>query len=51
LPGDVRLLNAVYRQPTLALVSCTPYWVDTHRVVVLASLVQPATTVRRDRHS
>lgn len=32
-----RLLDQVYRRPTLALVSCTPYWVDTQRVVVLAN--------------
>lgn len=31
------LLDQVYRRPTLALVSCTPYWVDTQRVVVLAN--------------
>jgi LPXTG-site transpeptidase (sortase) family protein len=35
-PDDVRLLNAPRTRPTLALVSCTPYWVDTHRVVVIA---------------
>jgi len=37
-PDDVRLLNAAYTHPTLALISCTPYWVDTHRVVVIAQL-------------
>ncbi len=37
-PDDVRLLNATYTRPTLALISCTPYWVDTHRVVVIAEL-------------
>ncbi len=47
LPTDVRLLNAVYTRPTLALVSCTPYGVDTHRVVVLASQVAPIKAVRR----
>ncbi len=35
---DVRLLNAAYSQPTLALISCTPYEVDTDRVVVIAQL-------------
>ncbi len=37
-PDDVRLLNATYTRPTLALISCTPYWVDTHRVVVIADM-------------
>ncbi len=37
-PDDVRLLNAPYTHPTLALISCTPYWVDTHRVVVIAEM-------------
>ncbi len=37
-PDDVRLLDAPYTRPTLALISCTPYWVDTHRVVVIAQL-------------
>jgi len=37
-PDDVRLLNAAYTHPTLALISCTPYWVDTHRVVVIAQM-------------
>jgi LPXTG-site transpeptidase (sortase) family protein len=37
-PDDVSMLNAARTQPTLALVSCTPYWVDTQRVVVLAEL-------------
>jgi len=37
-PDDVRLLNATYTRPTLALISCTPYWVDTHRVVVIAEM-------------
>ncbi len=37
-PDDVRLLNAPRTTPTLALISCTPYWVDTHRVVVIAEL-------------
>ena len=37
-PDDVRLLNAAYTHPTLALISCTPYGVDTHRVVVIAQL-------------
>jgi len=37
-PDDVRLLNATYTRPTLALISCTPYLVDTHRVVVIAQM-------------
>ncbi len=37
-PDDVRLLNAPYQKPTLALVGCTPYLVDTHRVVVIAQM-------------
>ncbi len=37
-PDDVRLLNAPYQKPTLALVGCTPYMVDTHRVVVIAQM-------------
>jgi len=37
-PNDVRLLNAAYTRPTLALISCTPYGVDTHRVVVIAQM-------------
>jgi len=37
-PDDVRLLNATYQKPTLALVGCTPYLVDTHRVVVIAQM-------------
>lgn len=40
IPTDVSLLNAPRATPTLALISCTPYWVDTHRVVVLADLVK-----------
>jgi len=39
-PDDVAMLNAPYAQPTLALISCTPYRVDTHRVVVIARLQQ-----------
>lgn len=37
-PDDVSMLNVARTQPTLALVSCTPYWIDTQRVVVLAQL-------------
>ena len=37
-PDDVAMLNAPYTRPTLALISCTPYMVDTHRVVVIARL-------------
>jgi len=38
-PNDVRLLNALYNRPTLALVTSAPYLVDTRRVVVLATMV------------
>jgi len=37
-PDDVAMLNATYTRPTLALISCTPYMIDTHRVVVIARL-------------
>jgi len=37
-PDDVSMLNAPYARPTLALISCTPYNVDTHRVVVIARM-------------
>lgn len=37
-PNDVRLLNARYTRPTLALVTSAPYGKDTQRVVVLAAL-------------
>ena len=37
-PDDVAMLNATYTHPTLALISCTPYMVDTHRVVVIAQM-------------
>jgi len=37
-PDNVAMLNAPYARPTLALISCTPYMVDTHRVVVIAEL-------------
>jgi hypothetical protein len=37
-PDDVRLVNAVHLRPTLVLISCTPYWVDSQRVVVVAEL-------------
>jgi len=40
-PDDVRLLNALYNRPTLALVTSAPYLVDTRRVVVLATMVGP----------
>ena len=35
-PDNVAMLNVTRTRPTLALVSCTPYWVDSHRVVVIA---------------
>jgi len=37
-PNDVSVLNAPRVRPTLALISCTPYGVDTHRVVVTAQM-------------
>jgi len=37
-PDNVAMLNAPYARPTLALISCTPYNVDTHRVVVIAQM-------------
>lgn len=37
-PTDVAMLNLPRATPTLALISCTPYWVDTHRVVVIAQM-------------
>ncbi len=37
-PDNVSMLNAPRTVPTLALISCTPYWVDTHRVVVIAEM-------------
>lgn len=32
-----QMLDRTYRRHTLALVSCTPYWVDTQRIVVIAN--------------
>lgn len=37
-PDDVGMLSAPRTRPTLALISCTPYWVDSMRVVVIAQL-------------
>jgi LPXTG-site transpeptidase (sortase) family protein len=40
-PNDVSVvsvLNAPRVRPTLALISCTPYGVDTHRVAVIAQM-------------
>jgi LPXTG-site transpeptidase (sortase) family protein len=37
-PTDVSMITAPRERPTLALISCTPYWVDTHRVVVIAQM-------------
>ena len=37
-PDNVSALNAPRTRPTLALISCTPYWVDTHRVIVIAQM-------------
>ncbi len=38
LPSDVSVL-AQTRKPTITLISCTPYLVDTQRIVVTAALV------------
>jgi LPXTG-site transpeptidase (sortase) family protein len=35
-PTDVGMLTVPRARPTLALISCTPYWVDSQRVVVIA---------------
>jgi len=32
------MLTAPRTRPTLALITCAPYWVDTSRVVVIAEL-------------
>ena len=37
-PTDVRLLTRPRLRPTLALISCTPWLVDTQRVVVIAQI-------------
>jgi hypothetical protein len=37
-PTDVRLLTRPRLRPTLALISCTPWRVDTQRVVVIAQI-------------
>jgi Sortase domain len=37
-PTDVRLLTRPRLRPTLALISCTPWPVDTQRVVVIAQI-------------
>ena len=36
-PSDVSVLNPT-RTPTLTLVTCTPYWVDSYRLIVQAAL-------------
>jgi LPXTG-site transpeptidase (sortase) family protein len=36
-PSDIAVLNPT-RQPTITLISCTPYWVDTQRLIVQAVL-------------
>jgi sortase A len=41
-PSDVSVL-APTRTPTLTLISCTPYMVDTQRIVVTAALARQAT--------
>ena len=40
-PTDVRLLTRPRLRPTLALISCTPWGVDTQRVVVIAQIQTP----------
>jgi LPXTG-site transpeptidase (sortase) family protein len=37
-PTDVSMITAPRVRPTLALISCTPYWVDTQRVAVIAQM-------------
>jgi len=37
-PDNVSMVNQTRTRPTLALISCTPYMVDTHRVIVTAEL-------------
>jgi LPXTG-site transpeptidase (sortase) family protein len=37
-PTDVGMLTVPRTRPTLALISCTPYWVDSQRVVVIAQM-------------
>jgi LPXTG-site transpeptidase (sortase) family protein len=37
-PTDVGMLTEPRARPTLALISCTPYWVDSQRVVVIAHM-------------
>ncbi len=40
MPLEVRLKNAQWMQPTpderLTLISCWPYWTNTHRVIIVA---------------
>ncbi len=38
-PTDVSMITSPRARPTLALISCTPYWVDTQRVVVIAQMI------------
>ena len=40
-PSDVAVLNPTAK-PTVTLISCTPYWVDTQRLVVQAQLQSAA---------
>jgi LPXTG-site transpeptidase (sortase) family protein len=37
-PTDVGMLTVPRARPTLALITCTPYWVDSQRVVVIAQM-------------
>ncbi len=37
-PSDVSVLNPWTKAPALTLISCSPYWVDTQRLVVQAVL-------------
>ncbi len=39
-PTDVAVITDQPRTPILTLISCTPYWVDTQRIVVRAALVE-----------
>ncbi len=44
MPLEVRLKNAQWMQPTpderLTLISCWPYWTNTHRVIIVARPIQ-----------
>lgn len=41
-PSNVSVLNQT-RRPIVTLISCTPYWVDTQRLIIQAALTSHAT--------